>query len=167
MRILKIFLFVSFFPVLISSTTHKFYVSITKVAYRPEQQSLQVITTIFLDDLEKVLRERYNEPTLYLTPENEKKVAIDYIKKYVMQKLLIKVDGKEVNFDYIGKEYDIDAVKIYLEATQIQDFTNIEIENTVLFELTKEQQNIVHVKHRDSRKSLVLDTDNPNGLLNF
>ena len=40
-------------------------------------------------------------------------------------------------------------------------------ENKTLFDLTSDQQNILHVKVGDERKSLLLFSENPNGVLNF
>jgi hypothetical protein len=37
----------------------------------------------------------------------------------------------------------------------------------MLMDLFDKQQNIIHIKRYKQRKSLVLDIDNPKGLLNF
>ena len=53
MRSVSIFLLLLSLPVLMaSSSAHKFYVSITKIEYVASQQSLQIITKIFIDDFE-------------------------------------------------------------------------------------------------------------------
>ena len=55
----------------------------------------------------------------------------------------------------------------YIEVTNITALNAIEIENKTLFEMFPEQQNIIHLKTPNSRKSLMLDKDEPNGTLKF
>ncbi|MCB0457472.1 MAG: DUF6702 family protein [Flavobacteriaceae bacterium] len=153
-------------PILTAANVHKFYVSTTKVEYVQEKQSLQIITKLFIDDIEDVLQERYNT-SLGLATQKEAKEAEAFLKKYALQKFKIWVDGKEASITYVGREYEVDVVKIYLESEDISEFKNIEIENKMLFEISPEQQNIIHVKNKDSKKSLILDKENPKGLLNF
>ena len=40
------------------ATVHKFYASTTRVEYVPQEQSLQIITEIFTDDIQQALTER-------------------------------------------------------------------------------------------------------------
>jgi Domain of unknown function (DUF6702) len=166
MNLIRITFFLFLVPLLMSADLHKFYVSTTKVEYVQEKKSLQIISKIFIDDLQDLLRERY-DPNISLASEQERKVDEEYMKEYVLKKLKIRLDEKEIKLQYIGREYENDLVKIYLEAIPVIDFQTIEVENKILFELSSEQQNIVHVKHHDQRKSLVLDLNNPNGLLKF
>ena len=67
----------------------------------------------------------------------------------------------------MGKEYDIDIAKIYLEIENVSELKSIEIENKVLIDMFSEQQNIIHLTTPDSRRSLILDKSNPKGVLNF
>ena len=89
------------------------------------------------------------------------------LKKYILQKLKISVDGAPLTLDYLGIEYDIDMVKSYIEVTGVKEFKSIEIEFNALTEIFTEQQNIIHFKSSNNRKSLILDIDNPKGVLNF
>jgi len=58
-------------------------------------------------------------------------------------------------------------LELYLEIPNISSFERIEIENKILFDTFEDQQNIIHIKTPDARRSLVLDKENPKGLLNF
>lgn len=163
---IKVLLLVIVLPCLMAAGVHKFYVSTTKVEYKEEKKSLQIITKLFIDDIEDVLQERYS-PSIRLATKKETKAAEDFLKKYVLQKFKVEIDGKEIPLTYIGREYEIDVVKIYLEASKVSNIETIEIENKILFEISPDQQNIVHVKRGDTKKSFILDKDNPNGMLNF
>ena len=120
----------------------------------------------FLDDIEEVLRKRYR-PDVFLASTKEKPEDVALLKKYILQKLKISVNGTPVTLDYLGIEYEIDMVKSFIEVTGIKECTDVEIEFDALTELFVEQQNIIHFKTSKNRKSLILDIDNPKGVLNF
>ena len=149
-----------------STSAHKFYVSITKMEYVKEKGSLQIITKIFTDDMEDALQQRYS-PLISLDTKKETPEANEFLEKYLLQKLNVTVNGKPVTLHYIGKEYDTDMVVAYIEVTGIKNMKNIEIENKVLMEIFPEQQNIIHLKTINSRRSLILDKDEPKGELDF
>lgn len=166
MKFLKISLLVLLFPLITGSTEHKFYVSITKIEYVAQSESLQIITQFFIDDIEEVLQKRYRpDVSLGTTKETEEDVAL--LKEYILQKLNISVNGTPVTLDYLGIDYDVDMVKSYIEVIGVKKVKSVEIEFKALTELFTEQQNIIHFKTTESRKSLILDIDNPKGVLNF
>ncbi len=154
------------FPLISATPAHKFYVSITKIEYVKEKSSLQIITKIFIDDIEDALQQRYN-PSISLDTKKETAAADEDLKKYILQKINIKVNGKAVSLNYIGKEYDTDMVVAYMEVTDVKELKTITIENKILLDVFSEQQNIIHLKTPNSRKSLILDKDEPSGQLNF
>ncbi len=167
MKLFKIlFIFFLLLP-LTAGKAHKFYVSTTQVEYVKEEQSLQIITKVFIDDIEAVLRKRYNKPEIQLASKKETDEDARLIKQYLLKKLKIKVNGKPVTLHYLGKEYDIDILNAYLEVTNVSALETIEIENTMLTEEFPEQQNIIHLKYNKTRESLILTKDNPKGLLKF
>jgi hypothetical protein len=112
------------------------------------------------------LRQRY-DPKIKLDHGDNRTQNEIYIKKYVLGKLSLLADQKQVPLQYIGLAYENDQVKIYVEGREVNDFNTLFVSNKILFDLSSEQQNIIHVKHRAQRKSLLLFHENPNGLLNF
>ena len=90
MKFLKISLFILLLPLITSSTDHKFYVSITKVEYVAETESLQIITQFFLDDIEEVLQKRYRKD-VSLGTTKETKQDVELLERYILQKLIILV----------------------------------------------------------------------------
>ena len=73
---------------------HKFYVSTTKVEYVKEKKSIQIISKIFVEDLEQVLQERYSS-RVQLDPKRETELDQNYLIEYVLQKLKFKVNGND------------------------------------------------------------------------
>lgn len=92
-----------------------------------------------------------------------------YIERYLKHHLNVKVNNKKVDLKYLGKEYDNDVVKCYIEIEGIDAdaLKSIEVENSLLFELFEKQNNIVHFKIDDLRKSFSLISGNDKALLNF
>jgi len=166
MKLIRLGLFITLLPILLSFTMHKFYVSITKIEFAQEENSLQIINKLFIDDIEDVLQARYSE-SVSLGPEQETLDDAQLLEEYVLQKLKIEINGSPVKLVYLGHEYDNDVVKSYIEVEDISELKNISVENKMLMELFEEQQNIIHIKQDKKRKSMVLDLDNPKGLLNF
>ncbi|MDC8000768.1 hypothetical protein POV26_06950 [Aequorivita todarodis] len=166
MKFFRILLLLWVFPLASATSAHKFYVSITKIEYVKEKSSLQIITKIFIDDIEDALQQRY-DPSISLDTKKETAEADEDLKNYILQKLNIKINGKSVKLDYIGKEYDTDMLVAYIEVKDVKKLKTIEIENKVLMEMFPEQQNIIHLKTSKSRRSLILDRDEPSGQLNF
>lgn len=164
MKFLRIIILLLVFPMLSAASVHKFYVSITKMEYVKDKSSLQITTKIFTDDLENALRKRY-ERNIFLDSKKETTRSEVDLKKYILQNIRIKVNGKSVQLNYLGKEYDTDMLVAYMEVNGISDLKSIEVENTVLMEVFTEQQNIIHLKTPKSRKSLILEKDEPSGKL--
>ena len=167
MKLLQLILAFLIAPILISNNTkHEYYISVTKIEYAKEQQSLQIISQIFIDDFEKLLKERYDE-NITIAPDSNPEMVKLYMKRYLSDKLKINVNGISVNFNFIGTEYKDDIAYCYLEIENISDIRSIGVSNRVLFDLFPEQQNIVRLKLLDKNRSFLLIPDNYKCLLNF
>lgn len=161
-----LFVVLSFTVLLSSKSSHEYYVSVTQIEYVKEKKSLQIISRIFIDDFERVLQERYDE-SLMLGDQEETQSALKYIEQYLKTKITIKVNGEDVNFNFIGRKYDNDITNCYLEIENIESINSLEVSNKVLFELYEEQQNIIRTKINEKRKSIILISQNDKGLLKF
>lgn len=153
-------------PMVLSVSKHKFYVSVTQVEHVEDQKSIQVISRIFIDDFERLLRERYDKD-ITLAIENEDSMVDFYTEKYLREKFEILIDGSLQNLVFIGKEYEDDIMFVYLEIEKVEEVNTVEISNKVLFELFDDQQNIIRTKFRGKMKSFILTKENAKGVLNF
>lgn len=162
----KILLLIFILPLLSFQGLHKFYVSVTDINYNSESQSLQLISRIFVDDMENLLKTRYGEE-LYLTAQEEHPQVDLYLERYLSEKFRIRVNGKEFPLIFLGKEYDNDLLKLYIEIEQVEVPQQIEVTNAMLTELFPDQKNVVHVKLMGKTKSLLLGRGRESGVLNF
>ena len=148
------------------SVKHDYYVSVTKVEYIKEEKSIQIISQIFIDDFEKLLRQRYDE-SITIAEENEPENVELYMKKYLDYKLDFKINAIDKPFKFLGKEYKDDIVYCYLEIENVSDIKTIEIKNEILFDIYKQQQNILRTKINGKDKSFILIPENNKAVLNF
>jgi hypothetical protein len=155
-------------PVLSFTGAHKFYVSVTNVEYAEKEESLQIISRIFIDDLEEVLQVRYDLKAELATPEESSR-AEAHIEKYFRAKFSVFVNDEQREYVFLGKKYDRDQIICYLEVTGIPNGTlkSVGIRNEILMDLFEEQKNLVHVKIGKLKKSFVLVRESNKGMLNL
>ncbi|MDD7886663.1 DUF6702 family protein [Flavivirga sp. 57AJ16] len=166
MKFIKPFLFFLIIPLLAFNGLHKYYISVTQINFIEEKQSVQITTRIFIDDFESLLRERYDE-SITLAGKDEPKIADTYIGRYLKESIKVKINEKEAHLTFIGKEYDQDIMRCYLEIEGVRSVKSFEVSNKVLFDLFEEQQNIVKTKINAKQKSFILIPEKHNALLKF
>lgn len=167
MKSLRKVLLLTLLPLFAFVNAHKFYISVTNVDYSSKDQAIQIITRIFVDDIDAVLEERYgidSELNAAASPAN-----VEYLERYLRTKLLVTINKKKTEYNIIGKKYDTDMVILYLEIPNVdlKTLTQITVENEVLTDLYDEQQNVVHFKIEGKKKSFVLIKSDTKGMLNL
>ncbi|MFD2543485.1 DUF6702 family protein [Lacinutrix gracilariae] len=166
MKNLKIAILLLVIPALAFTVPHKYYVSVTSVEYVKEKESVQIISRIFIDDFENLLRKRYDDK-ITLAIQDELSTVNMYTERYLKEKLQIEINGKPVKLNFIGKEYEDDIMFCYLEIEGVKAINSIEITNKVLLDLFSEQENIIKCKINGKNKSFLLREGNLSRLLNF
>lgn len=166
MNKIKIILLIALVPLFSFTGFHKYYISVTQIDYIKEKQTVQITSRIFIDDFENVLRQRYDE-NITLDVKNEPKSVDENIENYLNGKIKIKINGKAANLVFIGKEYDLDIMRCYLEIDNVKDISSIEITNKILIDVFEEQQNIIKTNINSKKKSFILTKQEDKALLNF
>jgi len=166
MKTIKILLVILVLPLLSYTTAHKFYVTVTQVNYIKEKQSVQIISRIFIDDFEELIRQRYDEDITLDASKEEMQIDF-YIERYLQEKMQIKINDSIKKLVFIGKEYEDDIIYCYLEIENIKAIKSFEITNQILFDLFDEQQNIVRTNINSKNKSFILISQNDKVVLNF
>lgn len=165
MKPIKIFILVIILVAFSFKAAHKYYLSVTQVEYVEEKKSVQIISRIFMDDMENALKQNYD---MSLSIDASDTSVLDaYISKYVTEKIKIEINGEKTDFNFIGKETDLDIMKVYLEIENVENIRSFQITNKVLFELFKEQQNMVKLKMNNLHKSYLLNRQKQHAVLNF
>ncbi|WP_093024435.1 DUF6702 family protein [Pustulibacterium marinum] len=166
MKFIKTFILLISFVSLSAFTMHKFYVSTTQVNYSEKDKSLQITSRLFIDDFQQTLNDRYAIDSKLATEKELKNIDL-YIEKYFIQKLKISINGNKTQFNYIGHEYEDDVIKVYTEIPEIDksNLQSIQIENILLMDEFSDQQNIIHFKIGDFRRSFNLINGNDKAML--
>jgi hypothetical protein len=166
MKLSKFLLVALVLPFFAFTAVHKYYISVTQVEYVQDKESVQIISRIFIDDLEKALQTNFDE-LLVLSNKDEASINSSYIYRYLQEHIKLKINDKAVTFNFIGKEYEGDIVRCYLEVENVKSITSFSISNSVLFDLFNDQQNIIKMKINSKNKSVILNSENLNALLKF
>lgn len=153
-------------PLFAFTAIHKYYISVTQIDFIENKQSVQITSRIFIDDMEKLLRDRYDEE-ITLSSKDEPKTVDLYIARYLKEKLRIKINNEVSEIVFIGKVYDADIVRCYLEIEGVKHIETFEVSNRVLFDVFEDQQNIVKTNINEKQKSFIFYPQKDNAMLKF
>ncbi|QMU64885.1 MAG: hypothetical protein GKR88_11680 [Flavobacteriaceae bacterium] len=155
-----------FLILICSSATHKFYLSLTQIAYVEEENTIQIIMNVFIDDMEYTLN-NIHSIDLQLNTKKELEKNDKFFREYLTEHFHIKVDGNTKEINYLGKEYEGDNIFFYLEIKGIKQVKTIEVNNTILVKYFPKQQNLIKVKANKKNRSKLLTGENDKALLKF
>lgn len=150
---------------LLSFGVHKYYISLTQIEYVSEQKSLQIITSVFIDDYELALQKSF-DPKIQIDKINKTKLdslSAIYLKKH----LVIEINDQTVVQNYLTSELDQDEIFFYVEGKDVESFKSMSIDNDILMEIYSQQENIIKTKVAGKFKSKIVTIKKPKALLNY
>lgn len=146
---------------------HPLHVSVTEIEYNEKAKALQIISRIFIDDLETSIRKKTGIDELdILNPKAGLKTE-ELVGNYLKDHFRIKLDGKEQKTNFLGYEVEDFALICYIEIENVKGFTSIQVTNTVITEMYDDQSNLVHVTYKGPIKSMRLMRDKPSDTFTF
>jgi len=166
MKSVKILFLTLLFPLISFAPIHKFYVSVSQIEYVSEKQSVQIVMRIFIEDLESLLRKRYDSEITLNESEEENKIN-EYISQYLSSKVLVEINNELEKFSFLGKEYEDDIVFCYLEIEDVSKIKDFIITNNLFFEVFDEQQNIIKTNINSQKESFVLTSQKNKAEVHF
>ncbi len=159
MSLIKHLLFVLSFTISTSlmAALHDYYVGVTEIHYNNSAKTLEISVKLFTDDFEKALLERGESESLFLGEKNENPISDEVIAAYFLDNFEIEVNGKTVEWTFLGKEADIEACWSFLEVEGVKKVKSIKVKNKSLMDVLPQQTNLVHVyANGDKQSSLFL-----------
>jgi predicted RNase H-related nuclease YkuK (DUF458 family) len=166
MNKIKLSLLVILFSFLSAFTLHKFYVGVFQIDYFKEKKAVQITVRLFIDDLEKALYKKHNKH-IYITTKDEIAEANTLIANYLSEKLKIKINNKSQSLQFLTKEQEDNIVICYLKIPFKDNIKDLEITNTVLSDIFKEQQNLVHLNINGNKKTILFTNTETNQKLKY
>ncbi|MDW7692870.1 DUF6702 family protein [Flammeovirgaceae bacterium SG7u.111] len=152
--------------IFLASHLHPVHMSLTYVSYNEKTNAIEISHKIFIDDFETALA-KYHGGNLHLTTKKENPDTESIMTSYLKKHFTIKINNKKKKPGFVGKEYDIDAVWIYQEITDLKDIKNLEITNNVLQEMFEDQKNLIHIDYLEHKNSMMLEKGKATEELNF
>ena len=165
MNKLKIGFIILLIP-LFAFTTHKYYISSTKIEYKKESKTIQITMRFFVDDLQESINSTYSK-NIELALPNEPEEIDSLIINYVSKKLDVTINSNKKAYSFLGKEYHNDEIYIYLEIENVEFIKAIEIKNSMLMEIFPEQQNIIKLYINNAKKTFLLTKQKDKDSLKF
>jgi hypothetical protein len=139
---------------------HKFYVTTTSLRFVESNNSFQITSRLFIEDIESILVQS-SIPDLKLAPDNDESVVDSLLTNYFEDNLIFTSVENEFKINFLGKEYKDDMMVCYLELKFDKLDENINIQNTLLFDFSEEQKNIIHYRNGNQRKSFLFTHTQP------
>jgi len=139
--------------------SHKFYVTTTSLRFVESNNSFQITSRLFIEDIESILVKSSNTE-LKLAPDSDASIVDSLLTNYFEDNLIFTSVENEFKINFLGKEYKDDTMVCYLELKFDKLDENINIQNTLLFDFSEEQKNIVHYRIEISEKVFYLLTPN-------
>ena len=162
----KKILFILFLVPLVSLTIHKYYISLCEIDFIEEKKSVQITLGMFIDDIELTLN-KDNNTKLNIDTKEEVERIDSFFENYLNIHFKLTINNKPAPYKFIGKEYDDDIVRFYLEITDIAKLSSIEVTNTCLIRDFENQQNIIKISANKKHKTFYLGKKTNKGLLKF
>ncbi len=139
---------------------HKFYVTTTSLRFVESNNSFQITSRLFIEDIESILVQS-SIPDLKLAPDNDESVVDSLLTNYFEDNLIFTSVENEFKINFLGKEYKDDMMVCYFELKFDKLDENINIQNTLLFDFSEEQKNIIHYRNGNQRKSFLFTHTQP------
>ena len=144
---------------------HPMHVSVTEIQYNEKNKSFEIISRIFIDDLELSVRAKMKNESLDLLNPGNGLTTDQLVNSYLQDHLRVRLDGKSVKMNYIAHEIEDAAMICYLEIEGVKKVKQVEVTNTVIQETHNDQSNLVHVTYLGPIKSMRLIREKPTGVI--
>jgi hypothetical protein len=145
-------------------STHKFYVSIYQINFNQNKKRVEITSRIFVDDLNDIFKKKFSKKT-FLGEKLETDDDVILLKKYISDNLIITINGKPSKITFVSKELENNILICYFNINEISKIKTIEIQNTTLFDLNSDQQNIIQTTINDKKQTVLLTSNNPKEML--
>jgi hypothetical protein len=136
----------------VSAKRHRFHTTLTRIDYNAGEKNFEIIIKLFTHDLMPLLEKRGGKRLdLEKSPEADK-LILEYINENFV--LSDKKDTAKT-LKWVGKDFDIDEVRVYLETDSTETLEGYKLKNTLFFADFSEQINIVVCRY-DGKKADLL-----------
>jgi len=148
-------------------SSHPIHVSVSEITYSEKDKALQIITRLFIDDLELSIQAARQEPSLDILAPKNNLTTEQLVKEYLNTHLKIKVDGKNAKTSFLGLEREDVALVCYIEIENVKRVKSLDVFCDAIMETHSDQSNLVHVTYKGPIKSARLTREQPSATFKF
>ncbi len=159
--------FLLFIGLICMGWSHPIHISVTEITYSDKDKALQLTTRLFIDDLELAIRKKVKNEELDILEPPPGQTTDQYVKEYLAEHLVLKVDGKVVKGSYLGFEKEDVALICYIEFPGVKKMKRLDVWYNAIMEIHDDQSNLVHVTYKSPVKSTRLLADKPQDVFTF
>lgn len=149
-----------------SVSAHPFYVSICQLYFNRETSALEIWVKIFTDDLANAL-EKEGHSQLYLGEAHEDPKTDSYLFQYLKKELTFQINGKQADYQFVGKESEDAVVWTYLEIKDVTELKSVQVNCKLLTGVFDTQNNMIQVEKDNKTKNLLLNKRETTGTVTF
>jgi hypothetical protein len=122
--------------------------------------NFEVTLKIFTDDFERTLNEEKSEDIILKSGVLESDISYA-IESYVRENFKIWVDDRPITWRFVGAEIENDLSYVYFEFVQMENFKELKIENSILFDQLEQQSNVIDIEYKGRQQKMILSKDQP------
>ncbi len=140
---------------------HPVHISVTEINYSEKDKSLQIISRLFIDDLELSIRAQRKEPELDIMEPKNGLTTQQLVINYLTEHFKIKLDGKPCKLNFLAVEKEDLSLICYIEIENVKKVKSLEVFNDAIMGTHEDQSNLVHITFKSPVKSARLTYNKP------
>jgi hypothetical protein len=150
----------------LSVKMHPYYISVVDIKYTNSQNTLQISSKMFINDLEDALKKTSKKNIDILNPKNKTETD-SVLFNYIKQRLSLNINSKPQLLNYVGYEKEEDAIWTYLEIKNCKAPKKINIETKLLYDFLPTETIIIHCEINGVKKSSKITNPDSNVEFSF
>ena len=135
---------------------HPIHVSVTNIEYFSGKNKFEISFRLFADDFQKVILQEYDfKINLNNLKTNTK--SYKYVNKYITEHFILKINDKEIEkrkFIFKKSKLEDTTIWLYYEIKFYGNAKKININNTLMLDLFRDQNNLLIFTHGKKQKAL-------------
>lgn len=135
-----------------AANRHQFHTSLTRIDFNSEQKLFEITIQLFTHDLFPLLERKSGKRVELEKSTDTDKLILDYLNENFV---LTDKKGDAKSLKWVGKETEVDTVRVYLEFDSTENLENYKLKNTLFFESFPEQTNLVVCKYDGKKADLI------------
>lgn len=128
---------------------HPFFMSVTEADYNAKEKSIGISVKLFNDDLEATLKRSSGQQVDIM--QGDKNTNMKYIQQYFAKHFMLSSSNKNIPYSILGYEKENDVIYVFIEATNVPQIRQIQINTDLLYDQDKGQINLIHFRQNGKR----------------